>query len=87
MFVRVKVTPNSPRKSVQIVASLRVGDKVRQKIVRYIGVAQNDEELEELKLLAESSRGFLFCLAQFRLKVRKSGNNIIFHYGLITHEP
>ncbi|GFP22509.1 hypothetical protein HKBW3S06_01737, partial [Candidatus Hakubella thermalkaliphila] len=48
MFVRVKVTPNSPRKSVQIVASLRVGDKVRQKIVRYIGVAQNDEELEEL---------------------------------------
>ncbi|GFP37299.1 hypothetical protein HKBW3S44_00979, partial [Candidatus Hakubella thermalkaliphila] len=54
MFVRVKVTPNSPRKSVQIVASLRVGDKVRQKIVRYIGVAQNDEELEELKLLAES---------------------------------
>jgi hypothetical protein len=33
MFVRVKQTPNSPRKLVQIVASLRVGDKVRQKIV------------------------------------------------------
>lgn len=54
MFVRVKETPNSPRRTVQIVASVRVGDKVRQKIVRYIGVAKDDQELEELKLLAES---------------------------------
>lgn len=54
MFVRVKTTPNSPRKSVQIVESVRKGNKVSQKIVRYVGIAMDDEELEKLKLLAES---------------------------------
>jgi len=56
MFVRVKTTPNSPRKSVQIVASERVGDTVRQRIVRYVGIAMNDEELERMKELAEFIR-------------------------------
>lgn len=56
MFVRVKTTPNSPRKSVQIVQSVRVGDKVKQKIVRYVGIAMDDYELEQLKMLAESIR-------------------------------
>lgn len=54
MYVRVKTTPNSPRKSVQIVESVRVGNKVSQKIVRYVGVAFDDNELEQLKSLAES---------------------------------
>ena len=47
MFVRVKSTPNSPRQAVQIVQSVREGDKVRQKILRHVGVAMNDAELEE----------------------------------------
>ena len=54
MFVRVKSTPKSPRKSVQIVESYRVEGKVRQRIVKHIGVAQDDIELEELKSLANS---------------------------------
>ncbi len=54
MFVRVKSTPKSPRKSVQIVESYRVEGKVRQRIVKHIGVAQDDNELEELKSLANS---------------------------------
>ena len=54
MFVRVKSTPNSPRKSVQIVHSERLGSKVRQKIIKHVGIAMNDEELEELKLLANA---------------------------------
>ena len=54
MFMRVKTTPNSPRKSVQLVESFRVGDKVRQKIVKHIGIAFDDKELEELKVLGES---------------------------------
>jgi len=54
MFVRVKSTPKSPRKSVQIVSSARVNGKVKQTIVKHIGVAANDEELEELKSLANS---------------------------------
>lgn len=53
MFVRVKTTPNSPRQSVQIVASERIGDKVKQRIVRYVGIAMNDDELVRLKEVAE----------------------------------
>ena len=40
MFVRVKSTPNSPRRSVQVVESSRVGDRVSQRIVRHIGVVR-----------------------------------------------
>mgnify|MGYP006303490511 CR=1 FL=1 len=53
MFVRVKSTPNSPRKSVQIVESVRDGEKVKQRIVRHVGIAMDDQELEQLKTLAE----------------------------------
>ena len=54
MFIRVKKTPNSPRSSIQIVESIRVEGKVRQKIVKHVGVANDERELEELKILAES---------------------------------
>jgi len=54
VFVRVKTTPKSPRKTVQIVESKRVNGKVKQRIVHYIGVALDDNELEELKSLANS---------------------------------
>ena len=59
MFIRVKSTPNSPRKSVQIVHSQRVGSKVKQKIVKHVGVAFDDKELEELKALANSIKAQL----------------------------
>jgi len=53
LFVRVKTTPNSPRKSIQIVESYRVGDKVKQKTVRYVGIAMDEAEEQKLKHLAE----------------------------------
>ena len=53
MFVRVKTTPNSPRKAVQLVESIRTGGTVRQKIVRHVGIAMDEEELVKLKDLAE----------------------------------
>jgi len=53
MFVRVKTTPNSPRKAVQLVESVRAGKAVRQKIVRHIGIALDAAELVQLKDLAE----------------------------------
>ena len=53
MFVRVKNTPNSPRQSVQLVANYRKDGKVRQRIVRHVGIAHNDKELKRLKDLAE----------------------------------
>ena len=59
MFVRIKSTPNSPRKSVQIVASVRDGDKVRQKIIRHIGIATDADELKALREIAEVSKAKL----------------------------
>ena len=53
MFVRVKTTPNSPRKSVQIVESVRDGTKIKQRIVRYVGIAMDDQELKKMVELAE----------------------------------
>ena len=53
MFVRVNTTPNSPRKSVQLVEGVRVDGKVRQRIVRHVGVAADEAELARLKELGE----------------------------------
>lgn len=53
MFIRIKTTPNSPRKSVQIVESVRKDSKISQKIVRHVGIAMDDSELVRLKELAE----------------------------------
>jgi transposase len=53
MYIRINTTPNSPRKSIQIVESVRVGNKVKQKIVRYVGVAMDDFEEQKLKDLAQ----------------------------------
>lgn len=54
MYIRVKQSKNSPRKTVQIVATYRKGDKVVQKTIRYIGAANDETELEMMKQLAES---------------------------------
>ena len=64
MFIRVKSTPNSPRKSVQIVQSVRTGDKVRLKIVRHVGVAMDDDELQRLRDLAEFIKAKLDAAVQ-----------------------
>lgn len=49
MYIRVKTTPNSPRKSIQIVEGIRKGDKVKQKIVHYVGIAMDEREEQKLK--------------------------------------
>ena len=67
MFIRVKSTPNSPRKSVQIVHSQRVGSKVKQKIIKHVGIAVDDKELEELKSLANSIKAQLEAKEQLPL--------------------
>ena len=53
MFIRINKTPNSPRKSIQIVESIRCGKKVTQKIIRYVGVAMDEAEEQKLKALAQ----------------------------------
>lgn len=59
MFIRIKAKtskkdPNLFRKSVQLVESFREKGKVKQRIVKHIGVAHSQEQLEELKVLAAS---------------------------------
>ena len=56
MFVRVKAKSNSPKKVVQIVASVRRGSAVSQKVIRHIGTAIDEEGLNQLKLLAEETK-------------------------------
>ena len=53
MYVRIKTTPLSPRKSIQIVEGIRVGDKVKQQIIRHVGIAWDEEEVVRMKALGE----------------------------------
>jgi len=54
MFIRVKTSNKGATKYVQIVQSIRKGERVTQKIVRHMGVAYDEDELTQLKQLAES---------------------------------
>ena len=56
MFNRVKTTPNSPRKSIQIVEFFREGKKVQQHIVRHVGIAMDADEEGAFRQLAEHIR-------------------------------
>jgi transposase len=53
MYLRVTTTPNSPRKSVKVVESIRQGFKVKQKMVLHVGIATNDSEIEKLKQIGQ----------------------------------
>jgi transposase len=54
MFVRTKTSPNSPRKSVQVVENERdpKTGKVKQRILRHVGVAFDEIEEKKLRQLA-----------------------------------
>jgi len=54
MFVRIKKDKKSGRSSVHIVESIRSGSSVKQKVIKYIGSAFNEDKLKELKNLAQS---------------------------------
>jgi len=64
MFIRVKTSNKGATKYVQIVQSIRKGERVTQKIIRHIGVVHDEDELKKLKLLAESIRMKLEAGAQ-----------------------
>lgn len=54
MFVRITSTPNSPRRAVKIVENTRVGDKIKQKIISHVGIAQNEDMEKQLIAIAEA---------------------------------
>jgi len=75
MFIRTKHDPKSKRTRVQIVESVRTGTKVRQKILRHVGTARSDADIEDLKRMAgrlmeelrtdRSPQGQLFTPGEF----------------------
>ena len=84
MFVRVKTTPGSDRRAVQLVESVRSGKKVSQRIVRHIGVARSDAELDKLMELGEVVKAGVQCerqpsllapeeLSEMAIKARRAG--------------
>jgi transposase len=74
MFVRTKTTPNSPRKSVQVVENERdpKTGKVKQRILRHVGIAFDKEEEEKLKQLA------LELVAKIEMDRRKNSPQLQF---------
>ena len=64
MFLRVKTKPGSPNKSVQLVESVREGRKAGQRIIRHIGVAKTDAELEKFMELGETIKVGIRCERQ-----------------------
>lgn len=56
MFIRIKPSSHVEHKKVQLVENIRQGNRVHQKIVRHIGTATDDRELEQLKRLAEYAK-------------------------------
>ncbi len=52
MFVIRKTSKNSPKIAIQLVENVRVGKKVKQKIIRHFGTALNEEEAKVLTRLA-----------------------------------
>ena len=53
MYIRVTSTPNSPRRSVKVVESVREGFKVKQVMILHVGIASNETEIEKLKQLGK----------------------------------
>ena len=47
MFIRKNKMPNTTIK-IQLASGIREGNKIRQKIVRHVGTAHNDNELAQL---------------------------------------
>lgn len=91
MFIRVKTSNKGATKYVQIVQSIRKGERVTQKIIRHIGVAYDEDELEKLKLLAESikikleagNQQFLFKPEEIqKLKSRKKYSDSFYQVNL-----
>ena len=82
MFVRRKPLAGG-RTKVQVVKSVRDGSKVRQRVVRHVGTASSDAQLEQLEALgrliieeirlADGGQASLFTPKQFADMVEQSG--------------
>ena len=62
---RVKTTPNSPRRSVQVVESVHSADAVRLCIARHMGIALDADEEAELRVMADEFIAHRLCRRHF----------------------
>lgn len=70
MFIRIKSKPtqtNAFSKAIQIVESSRVQGKVKQRILKHIGMAYDETQLADLKAIAQIHKEKLEEIAQFSL--------------------
>jgi hypothetical protein len=70
MYIRVTSTPNSPRKSIKVVESIREGFKVKQVMILHVGVASNESEIEKLKHIGKK------FIAQEQLRREKNSEQL-----------
>jgi len=79
MFVRYRPVKNGKTR-VQVVENYRVGNKIVQKVLRHVGTAKNEDELEQIRKVAdyikdtieEELRPSLFSKEQLPEKIEKS---------------
>ena len=64
MFLRAETRTGSSKQPVQLVESVREGQKVGQRIVRHVGVAKSEAELEKLMELGETVKVGIRCERQ-----------------------
>ena len=77
MFIRLKKTGSKTR--VQIVSNERQGGVVRQKIVRHVGIAHSDSEIDDLKKFGAKILNDLRVsggLKPLRLREKKLSNGL-----------
>ena len=74
MYIRVTSTPNSPRKSVKVVESVREGFKVKQIMILHVGVASNETEIEKLKQIGKE-----FIVQEEIRREKQTGQQSLLH--------
>jgi transposase len=93
VFVRVKRDKDSERRRVQVVENTRIGFKIKQKIIRHVGIAYTDMEEQKMRDLGEfivaneksKSESLIFdpeTLAEMAIQARKHPQKDELHVDL-----
>lgn len=73
MFVRTKKSLKTNNTAIQIVENLRADGTTKQRVVRHIGTASADEDINRLKQIAETVKGELESKSLYQSKINVSG--------------
>lgn len=73
MFVRTKKSLKTNNTAIQIVENLRADGTTKQRVVRHIGTASADKDINCLKQIAETIKGELESKSLYQSKINVSG--------------